>query len=154
MENSTSKYKFYSYSLLYINALPLAIGGKKSLIFNVNFLLYLSIRTVMCSPQVYLQFLWDMCWPWHTVPCLQQISNFSGCFSRIRWLTWNDMCNKKVDSASTSCPSKGRFFWENCEGICIKLGQSDLPGWKCIRIASPREKGWGGGERGEEVGLR
>ena len=29
-----------------VNALPLAVGGNKSLIFIVNFLLYLSIRTV------------------------------------------------------------------------------------------------------------
>ena len=64
------------------------------------------------------------------------------------------MCNKKIDSASTSFPSKGRFFYENCKGICIKLGQSDLPGWESIRIASPREKGGGGGKGGEEVGLR
>ena len=63
------------------------------------------------------------------------------------------MCNKNVDSASTSCPSKEDSFEKNCKGISIKLGQSDSPGWKPIRIASPREKGGvGKGEGGRRLG--
>ena len=55
-------------------------------------------------------------------------------------------------------PQREDSFEKNCKGISIKLGQSDSPGCKPIRIASPREKGGmgegGGGEGWVEVGSR
>ena len=61
---------------------------------------------------------------------------------------------KKLTVLQHPVPQREDSFERNCQGISIKLGQSDSPGWKPIRIASPREKGGVGEGGGEKVGLR